>query len=283
MEIKDIVYGFFMALADSVPGVSGGTIAFVLGFYEKLLDSVNAIIKRDKDKFYQSYTFLIKLFIGWLIGIFLSVIFISRQFKVHSYFMGSVFIGLTICSIFFIIRNEREHLDGHKKYLVFTFIGILVVVLLSFLKRNIGGISNIDFKDLSYFEIIYLYLSGMLAISAMILPGISGSTILLILGVYIPLIDSISNLNKTFFLGVLFLALGIITGFFTTVKIVRFQFKKNRSKMIYLILGLTIGSIYSIAVGSSQGEIRLENFSAIGFLVGVLILFFLENIRNIKF
>lgn len=285
-----ILYGFSMAVADSVPGVSGGTIAFVLGFYEKLLEAITNLTKKNRDSVKPAISFLSKLMVGWIIGMAMSVLFLSSQFERHAYFMSSVFIGLTVCSIAYIIKNEKRFLVGHIGYFSYTVLGVFIVISISYLKTRTGANSNLDLSDMNIMGYLYVYIIGMVAISAMILPGVSGSTILLIFGVYIPLIESmrhILNMDFTSIGGVISLGLGIITGFLTTVRIVRRAFKKNRSKMIYFILGLTSGSIYSIAQGPADlrgtGEMLGANtFSIVGFFLGVGILLLLESTRSFK-
>ena len=89
------VRGFCMALADSVPGVSGGTIAFLLGFYDEFINSLNDMIGKDNAKRKAALVFLIKLGIGWVIGFGASVMVLSSLFQVHIYEISSVFLGLT--------------------------------------------------------------------------------------------------------------------------------------------------------------------------------------------
>ena len=91
--IINIFYGFCMALADSFPGVSGGTIAFILGFYEKLLDSVHYLFsKEDPKKRSQAIYFIAKLIIGWIIGMGMSVAVLSNLFESKIYLLSSIFL-----------------------------------------------------------------------------------------------------------------------------------------------------------------------------------------------
>lgn len=277
-----------MALADSVPGVSGGTIAFILGFYEQLLEAINCVTTRDKSKMKESVYFLVKLAIGWIIGITLSVSFLSRMFEKNIYFMSSLFIGLTSSSVVYIIKNEYNKIEKKKAYLIYTFLGVVIVVAISFFRKKIGSQGVIDMSNLDFFEYAYLFFSGMVAISAMVLPGISGSTVLLIFGVYIPLINSIESLllsRYSVLCGIIIFALGVLFGLVSSVKIIRRAFVKYRSKMIHFIVGLTIGSIYPIANGpttleKSSEALNLSNFNILGFSTGILLLLVLGYISK---
>ncbi|WP_207719521.1 DUF368 domain-containing protein [Peptostreptococcus canis] len=280
--------GFCMALADSVPGVSGGTIAFILGFYEQLLEAINCVTTRDKSKMKESVYFLVKLALGWIIGITLSVSFLSRMFEKNIYFMSSLFIGLTSSSVVYIIKNEYNKIEKKKTYLIYTFLGVVIVVAISFLRKKIGSQGVIDMSNLDFFEYAYLFFSGMTAISAMVLPGISGSTVLLIFGVYIPLINSIESLllsRYSVLCGIIIFALGVLFGLVSSVQIIRRAFVKYRSKMIHFIVGLTIGSIYPIANGpttleKSSEALNLSNFDILGFSTGILLLLILGYISR---
>ena len=100
MYIINFIRGFFMSLADSVPGVSGGTIAFILGFYDDFIGSLNSLIsKNSKEDKKQAIFFLIKLGIGWITGMVLSVLILSSIFDSHIYSISSLFTGFIIVAI----------------------------------------------------------------------------------------------------------------------------------------------------------------------------------------
>lgn len=277
-----------MALADSVPGVSGGTVAFILGFYEELLESINNITSRNKKHIKSSIFFLLKLFIGWIIGMVCSVLFLSRMFNDNIYILSSLFVGLTVSSIVYIVKNEIKTIEVRKRYLIFTLAGILLVVVVSSLRGKLVHSGNIVMSQLNILEYIYLFISGMITVSAMVLPGISGSTLLLILGVYIPVInalDRLLNMDFSVLSGIIIFISGVIFGIIISVRLIRNAFRRQRSKMIYFIVGLTIGSIYAIVNGPttmniSKEALNFSNFSIIGFLIGVLILLLLEFIKK---
>ena len=108
MYVLSFIRGFFMAMADSVPGVSGGTIAFIMGFYDKFILSINNLIYGKKEEKLEALIFLAKIGIGWIVGIVLSVLFIASVFEEHIYQISSLFIGLIIAAIPFIILQEKE-------------------------------------------------------------------------------------------------------------------------------------------------------------------------------
>lgn len=277
--IVTAIQGFCMALADSVPGVSGGTVAFILGFYDKFITSLNALVTKGADK-KEAIKFLGKLVVGWAIGLILASLLLSNVFEAHIYAISSVFIGFILFAIPTIIKEEKETLKGQYKYLFFTLIGIAVVALLTFFNPTSGGGISVDVSSLNIGLCLYVFVVGMVAISAMILPGISGSTILLICGLYMPIISSIKEVLhfQLSYLPVLIIfGFGVLTGIALIIKLVKKALDKYRAQTVYTIVGLMIGSLYAIVMGPTtlkvpQEAMNFGTFSIIFFIIGGLII-----------
>lgn len=279
-----------MALADSVPGVSGGTIAFILGFYDDFIGSLNSLISKnstaDKKK---SLIFLMKLGIGWIVGMVLSVLILSSIFDAHIYSISSLFTGFIIVAIPLIMKQEKDSLIGKYKNIIFTIIGALIVALITYFNPSAsnGGL-NLSLESLNFGVGIFVFVAGMIAISAMVLPGISGSTLLLIFGLYTGIISSIKevlSLNFSYLPVLIIFGLGVIVGILSTIKIIKFLLSKYRSAMIYLILGLMLGSIYAVFMGPTTLEVpqpamNLSNFSWIFFIIGGALIILLEKSKD---
>ena len=122
MYILNFIRGFCMALADSVPGVSGGTIAFILGFYDEFVNALNNLISSNKSGRIKSFKFLSKIGIGWIIGFILSVLFITNIFEKNIYEINSLFLGFIISSIPLIVKSERKTLSNNKRNIIFDTI-----------------------------------------------------------------------------------------------------------------------------------------------------------------
>jgi len=189
--VIDAIRGFCMALADSVPGVSGGTIAFILGFYDKFINSIDNLISGSKEERISAIKFLAKLGVGWAIGMVLAMLFLASIFESQIYAVSSVFLGFIVFAIPIIIKEEKESIKGKYKNIIFTLIGIAIVVAITFLNPVSGTGTNIEVSNLSLGLCVYVFIAAMIAISAMVLPGISGSTLLLIFGLYIPIVNAI--------------------------------------------------------------------------------------------
>lgn len=285
----NIFNGMVMALADSVPGVSGGTIAFILGFYDKFIDNLHEFFEGKMGKRWDSFKYLFNLGLGWVFGLLLSIFFLSELFQKEIYFMSSVFLGLTLMSLPFLIQSEKKILRENKEDFYFIFIGIILVVFLVYFRGKSRLIGDFDLINPNIFDYIYLFVAGAFAISAMVLPGISGSSILLIAGVYIPIVEALGEVMRFNFekiLPILVMSLGIIFGIFMSIRIIREKMRKNRDKMIYLILGMIVGSLFAIIMGpTTVGKnlpLNLDNFSLSGFIIGIFILFVLELIRILR-
>ena len=279
-----------MALADSVPGVSGGTIAFILGFYDDFIGSLNSLISKNSTaNKKKSLIFLMKLGIGWIVGMVLSVLILSSIFDAHIYSISSLFTGFIIVAIPLIMKQEKDSLIGKYKNIIFTIIGALIVALITYFNPSgsNGGL-NLSLESLNFGVGIFVFVAGMIAISAMVLPGISGSTLLLIFGLYTGIISSIKevlSLNFSYLPVLIIFGLGVIVGILSTIKIIKFLLSKYRSAMIYLILGLMLGSIYAVFMGPTTLEVpqpamNLSNFSWIFFIIGGALIILLEKSKD---
>ena len=131
MLIMNLIQGFCLALADSVPGVSGGTIAFLLGFYDKFITSLNDLISGSKAERKEAIIFLAKILCGWVIGFCGAVLVLTNVFERHIYAISSLFMGFIIFAIPIVIKEEMDTLKRAKVWhYVFVLIGIVIVLSL---------------------------------------------------------------------------------------------------------------------------------------------------------
>lgn len=287
------ITGFFMAIADSVPGVSGGTIVYIAGKYEDFVGSIAGISRKsDKEKIKKSIDFLIKLILGWVLGMGISISIIASLFEQIPYQLISLFFGFVLISIPFIIKEESLFKKISILNLTIMFLSIALVVAISSFSS-----SSINFNDertLSMY--LYLFFVGAIAICAMVLPGISGSTFLLIFGVYVPIVNAVKSVLKFDFtyldLTIVF-GLGVLIGLGYFSRIIKYLFENYRAQTIFSALGLLIGSLYSIIVGPTSltdaagnnlnlSPLNLSNVDFIWLLMGISIIVLLEWIRLFK-
>lgn len=267
-----------MALADSVPGVSGGTIAFIMGFYDRFIGSIHDLVFGKLKEKKAAFFYLLKLGVGWIIGMVLAVIALSALFESHIYGVSSLFIGFIAGSIPLIVREELDSFRKVGKGIGFGILGIAVVVGITWLNGRLGS-AGMDLSSFSFGMGIKLFFIGMAAISAMFLPGISGSTLLLIFGAYIPVINAVRGflgLDFSYVPALMFFGFGVIAGAVTVVKGIKVCLDRFRPQMVYMILGMMVGSFYAIVMGPTTLEVpkaamNLGNFQITACLVGILL------------
>ncbi len=277
--IMTMIHGFCMALADSVPGVSGGTVAFLMGFYDNFIGSLNDLMMGNMEKKKNALIYLIKLGIGWLIGFGASVLVLTAVFEKHIYSISSLFIGFILFAIPVVIYEERKCLKEKPLAAFALLIGAALVVLLSYFTVGGGG-NSVSIQDPSIGTYFYVFFAGAIAICAMVLPGISGSTLLLIFGLYVAIINAIKelmHLNFEYFPILVVFGLGVITGIVSIVRLIRIALEKFRSMTVYLIIGLMLGSLYSVVVGPQTLDVPQEalsfgTFNWLFFIIGGVII-----------
>ena len=287
--IRQFINGICMALADSVPGVSGGTIAFILGFYDRFIGSINDLIYEKGEKRKETFIFLVKLGVGWVCGMIAAVLVLSTAFQTHIYFVSSLFMGFIIASIPLILKQERESFAGRYGNIVFAIVGAAIVAGITLFNQS-SFVTGVQLDKLNVPLAIYIFIAGMIAISAMFLPGISGSTLLLIFGLYLPVISGIKeflHLNLAVFPGLCIFGLGVIAGALSVVKGIKICLDKFRPQTMYMILGLMVGSLYAIAMGPTtldvpQEALSIHNFSFVAFIIGIAVVVGLQLMGNRK-
>lgn len=224
--MKDIFIGLVIGIGKIIPGVSGSVLAISLGAYEKIINSINNIFKSYHNSYY-----LCKIGLGVIISIvFLSkiIIFFLNKYYIYTIF---IFIGLILGSIEEIINNTK------KKYWYLTVISFFVIVIL--------GVFNINTSNNEYHYLI----SGFIEAISSIIPGISGTALLMLIGTYNSVIELFSNIysiryivNNIFI--IIQFGIGLLLGLILSIKIIGFMFDKYKNNMYNLILGLLFGSIF---------------------------------------
>ena len=284
--LKEMVNGFCMALADSVPGVSGGTVAFIMGFYDKFIGSIHGFVFGKMEEKKKALKYLAKLGIGWGIGMVLAVLVLSALFDSQIYTVSSLFIGFIAGAIPLIVIEEKESFREFGKGILFCIIGIVVVAGIAWMNGQVGTSA----MNLSQFSIglgVKLFFIGMIVISAMFLPGISGSTLLLIFGAYIPVITAIRGflgLNFSYVPALMFFGFGVLAGAATVVKGIKVCLEKFRPQAVYAILGMMIGSFYAIIQGPTTLEfpkaaMDFTSFQPIACVIGLALIFGMQKLN----
>ena len=229
-----------MGAADVVPGVSGGTIAFISGIYEELLNSISSfkfslinVLNNEGIKVVWKKingSFLLALFIGICFSVLSLAKLIENLLENHPILIWSFFFGLVLASIIYIAKQIK--LWNIKCYLYLIF-GLIFAYYITTLNPVITQNSSPWF----------LFLAGMIAICAMILPGISGSFILVLLGAYKPILNAINT--KDFFSIIIFMA-GAVLGLLTFSRVLKWLFSTYKNYTLALLIGFIAGSLNKI-------------------------------------
>ena len=243
-SIKDFIViglkGMAMGAADVVPGVSGGTIAFISGIYEELLTSISSVnlslIKTIKSEGIKAAwkqvngSFLLSLFVG----IFISIISLAKAIKWllenEPILLWSFFFGLVLASVIYIAKQI-------SKWNVLTFIVLVLGAGLAYYITTLNPLVTENSSPL------FLFLAAALAICAMILPGISGAFILVLLGAYKPVLAAVNNRDFT---SIAIVGAGAIVGLLTFSRILKWLFTNFKNYTLAILTGFIIGSLNKI-------------------------------------
>lgn len=285
--IIQFIRGFCMALADSVPGVSGGTIAFLLGFYDKFIGSLDDLIHGSKQERLQALIWLLKLAVGWACGFILAVLVLTSLFESHIYVVSSLFLGFIIFAIPIVAYEERANLKAKLPYCFFLLLGAALVVLITFANPLAGEGIGVSASELTLPTGLYIFFAAMIAISAMVLPGISGSTLLLIFGLYVPIMGAVRavlGFDFSYVPALAIFAAGIVCGIIAVVRLVRYCLERFRAQTVFAIIGMMVGSFYAITQGPltldiPQPPLSLDTFSLLFFLIGGVIVVGLQGLQ----
>ena len=278
--IVNSVRGFCMALADSVPGVSGGTVAFLLGFYDRFIGSLDDLFHGARAARFAAVRFLLKLGAGWAIGFGLSALVLTSFFDTHIYEVSSLFMGFIVFAIPIVVREELDALRKRLPYLAFAVVGVAFVVAVTLLSPVSGEGTDVAAKSLDLGLVAYVFLAAMAAIS--------GSTLLLIFGLYVPIMGAVRatmGLDLSYLPILMVFAAGIACGMLLFVRLIRMCLERFRSQTIYAIIGMMLGSLFSITQGpltlsEPQPAMSLDTFSIVFFLIGGAVVGGLQLLRS---
>ena len=264
----NILKGFGMGTSDLIPGVSGGTIALLLGIYDDFISSVSGLFSK---RFWPSFKFLLPILLGMGLAIALLSNLFNYLLSYHEIPTMFFFTGLIIGIIPYLLKTSNFKQMFKTKHYLMILIGIIILVIITLL--NNGDKHSGETLTLSLGLIIKYFIAGMFASSAMLLPGISGSFMLLVFGAYGTVMFSISelvNLNFTALPILIIIGLGILTGFMLSSRMIQYFLHHHTTMTFALIIGFVFGSSYAVFPGFPEnGLVWIISFLTIiiGFIV----------------
>lgn len=238
-HIRLFITGFSMGAADLIPGVSGGTVAFLAGIYEELLHSIKLVTGDVLRLFLKfkivegikliPFRFLVPLGAGLLGAIFLLANLLSYLLSHYPVFIWAFFFGLVIASVYVVSKRIKKRSMNNS-------IGFLISAVAAYI---LVGAVPVETPN----NLLFFFLSGMIAICAMILPGISGSFILLLLGKYQQVLGAVTNRD---FLSLVVFALGAVFGLALFSRVLSWLFSKYHDISVAILAGFMLGSVRKI-------------------------------------
>lgn len=223
-----------------LPGISSGVLCVIFGIYDQLVDAVLGIFKDFKKNFW----FLLPLGIGGLIGIVLLGKLLLYLFETYPIYVKFSFIGLILGSIPAFLQSveKKATTPFPKSYFLFTVFAFLVAIVLVYFEK----ISTVPTAQMATPSMWYLFISGVIMSLGIVVPGISSTVLLMLLGVYSTYLSAISNLTLPILIP---LACGVCVGGILFLVLLKFMMKHYYAQTFYFILGFTLGSIFVIYPG----------------------------------
>lgn len=253
----NFIKGFILGIANVIPGVSGGTMAVSMGLYELILSSIGNFFKDIKGNFIK----LLPIILGILVAIVSTSKLVTYALTNYKAQTLCLFIGLIFGGVSLIMRKIKG--KGSKtNYLIF-FVVFFLVISLNFLKT---GLIEISFTNMGIIDYILLLVMGFIASSAMVIPGISGSFILMVLGYYDKIIYTVSTITDFSKLGSNLLILvpfgiGVVMGIIFMAKLITNLIKKHETKTYFAIMGFVLSSVVVLLLQLTDFKFTFVNIA----------------------
>jgi putative membrane protein len=255
-KVINFVKGIIIGIATLVPGVSGGTMAIILGLYDEMIHAISSFFKDIK----KHTIFLVTVGLGAIVGIIAFSRIVEYGLDKFKYPMVYLFLGFIIGGIPVLYEKANVGKKKMKDWLYFA-IGLALILIMSFYNGTIVNLAS----STGVLNFIFLIIAGIIIAVALILPGISTSFMLLTLGLYDMTIKAINNLEINYLIPIL---IGTGVGVIATTKILE-NFLKNKPRATYLmILGFVLGSIIEVFPGIPTGFDIVV--SIVTFIIGVI-------------
>lgn len=270
--LRNIVGGIAVGIANIIPGVSGGTMMVILGIFQPMMDAISGIFKPHNPRRKEQLLFLVQVLIGAAIGLvgFAKLLnFLFERFPTQTIYW---FIGLVVFSIPLFLKSEVK---GEKLQPLWIIIGMAIIFGIYLLSPASSSADlNPEFPGLSFIHLMTMVAAGFVSGFTMLLPGVSGSMVLLIFGQYY-LFKSYVAAVTTFAWNVLiplgFIGVGVVLGIVASAVITNMALKKNRIATLSLILGLVIASSLVLIPFDAQYDLMTIITSILAVFLGYVV------------
>ena len=248
-----VIKGFIMGIANIIPGVSGGTLAMTLGIYEQFISSISHLFSKLKEN--------LKFLIPVAIGMVLAIVTLSRviDYSFNHFPLPTMlfFVGLVLGGIPMIYSKIKDEKKTKPSNIITFLIPFAIVIFMSVIGMFATGMGEVNLGNLNFFGFVILFLVGMIAAGTMVIPGVSGSLVLMLLGYYYPVLGLIKaitkfeNLAHNILVAGVF-GMGIIVGIVAISKIIEFLFSKYEKKFYFGVFGFILASAPAIILSGIQ-------------------------------
>lgn len=304
--IQNVIIGIIMGVANIIPGVSGGTMVVMLGVYDKFIEELSYCINELKNLFKiekgkgilksigqffvniwkREKNFLIPIFVSLAISVYILSKIFSGMSETAQMLRNFAFVGLIIGGIPFLVKELKKAKPGKKekinengkvskiRYILPFLITLIIIVTIYILKTKGIVIPAIKLENISFIQKIIIFLIGAIAAFSMVIPGISGSMIVVILGYYELMTKSISSFNLAFIIP---FAIGIIVGIIVAIKIIKYLLENYYITTYSGIIGFVLGSIPMVVPNTLPTTQKMWVYSVITILIGIVLSYGLEK------
>ena len=265
-----VVKGFIMGIANVIPGVSGGTLALTLGIYEKFITAISHFFSNLKE----NIKFLIPIAIGMVLAIITMSSLITECFEkfpvpTSTFFMGLVIGGVPLLTAKIKGKKEVKQISSYI-IMALTFSLVLFLALAPSIFGDTGDVK----LNLTFGSLLILFFIGIITSATMVIPGVSGSLVLMLLGFYFPILKTIksflkfNNFMRDFIILAVF-GIGVLVGIVLVAKLIEYLFKKFETKTYFGVIGFILASIIAIPI-SINNELGSFVLSFVPVLVGLV-------------
>ncbi len=304
--IQNIIIGIIMGVANIIPGVSGGTMVVMLGVYDKFIDELSYCINELKNLFKiekgkgilksigqffvniwkREKKFLIPIFVSLAISVYILSKIFSDMSETAQMLRNFAFVGLILGGVPFLVKELKYAKPGKKekinengkvskiRYILPFLITLVAIVAIYILKTKGIVIPAIKSENISFIQMIIIFLIGAIAAFSMVIPGISGSMIVVILGYYELMTKSISSFNLAFIIP---FAIGVIIGIIVATKIIKYLLENYYITTYSGIIGFVLGSIPMVVPSVMPTTQKMWIYSIITILIGIAFSYGLEK------
>jgi putative membrane protein len=267
-----VIKGFIMGIANIIPGVSGGTLALTMGIYEDFIKAISHFLKNLKE----NVKFLLPIFIGMGLSILSMSNVISAAFDKFPVPTALFFMGLVLGGIPMLTNKVKKTKEAKQaSSYVIAILTFALVMILAFSNELFGkGLGDANLANMNVTSYLVLFVVGVVAAATMVIPGVSGSLVLMLLGYYLPIVNTVkdlthfNNLGHNLIVCVVF-GIGVVIGIVGVAKLIEWLLKKHEVKTYFGVIGFIIASVIAIPV-SVYHEVGGISFDIVQAIIGLV-------------